>query len=145
MSPYFKQLTGQNNGGIASSAFLLAWKCSWLARTCIMNMRNATCLGTQTSKVPTRVTRLFIFYSVVVVHSWSHKTKIFKLHQNQASGSNEGSTSSFWGKWLKNFFCSLFCRLREKYKNKFRRYSWSTSFVSGRLVSRSWTHGVIML
>ena len=27
-------------------------------------MRNATCVGTQTSKVPTRVTLLFIFYSV---------------------------------------------------------------------------------
>ena len=30
-----------------------------------MNMRNATCVGTETSKVPTRVTLLFIFYSVV--------------------------------------------------------------------------------
>ena len=30
-----------------------------------MNMRNATCVGTQTSKVPTRVTLLFNFYSVV--------------------------------------------------------------------------------
>ena len=27
-------------------------------------MRNATCVGTETSKVPTRVTLLFIFYSV---------------------------------------------------------------------------------
>ena len=32
-----------------------------------MNMRNATCMGTETSKVPTRVTLLFIFYSVVRV------------------------------------------------------------------------------
>ena len=30
-----------------------------------MNMRNATCVGTQTSKVPTRVTLLFIPYTVV--------------------------------------------------------------------------------
>ena len=30
-----------------------------------MNMRNATCVGTETSKVSTRVTLLFIFYSVV--------------------------------------------------------------------------------
>ena len=29
-----------------------------------MNMRNATCVGTQTSKVPTRVTLLFIPYIV---------------------------------------------------------------------------------
>ena len=36
------QVTGQNNGGMASSAFLLARTCSWLTRTCIMNMRNAT-------------------------------------------------------------------------------------------------------
>ena len=28
-------------------------------------MRNATCVGTETSKVPTRVTLLFIFYSVI--------------------------------------------------------------------------------
>ena len=30
-----------------------------------MNMRNATCVGTQTSKVPTRVTLLFIPYTVI--------------------------------------------------------------------------------
>ena len=30
-----------------------------------MSMRNATRVGTETSKVPTRVTLLFIFYSVV--------------------------------------------------------------------------------
>ena len=57
--PIFMRLTGQNNGRIASPA--------WLARTCIMNMRNATCVGTETSKVPTRVTLLFIFYSVAAV------------------------------------------------------------------------------
>ena len=28
-----------------------------------MNMRNATCVGTQTSKLPTRVTLLFIPYT----------------------------------------------------------------------------------
>ena len=69
------QLTGQNNGGIASSAFLLARKCNWLARTCIMNMRNATCVGTQTSKVPTRVTLLFIPYTV----PWSNGHEIWRL------------------------------------------------------------------
>ena len=53
------QFTGQNNGGImASSAFLLARKCNWLARICIMSM-------TQTSKVLTWVALLFIFYSIV--------------------------------------------------------------------------------
>ena len=38
-----------DNGGIASSAFLLARKCNWLARNCIMKMRNAKCASTQTS------------------------------------------------------------------------------------------------
>ena len=77
------QLTGQNNGGIESSAFLLAWKCNWLARTCIMNMRNATCVGTQTSKVPTRMTLLSIFYSVTVykVMSFNIRSPLMKtLH-----------------------------------------------------------------
>ena len=59
------QWTGQNNGEIVSSASLLARKCNWLARTSIMNMRNAICVGTQTSKVPTLVTFLFIFYFVL--------------------------------------------------------------------------------
>ena len=71
------QLTGQNNGGIASSAFLLARKCNWLARTCIMNMRNATCVGTQTSKVPTRVTPLFIPYTVL----WGQTDQILAITQ----------------------------------------------------------------
>ena len=31
-----------------------------------MNMRNATCAATQTLQIPTRVARLFIFYSVSV-------------------------------------------------------------------------------
>ena len=31
---------------------------------CIMNMRSATCVETQTSMVPTRVSFLFVFYSV---------------------------------------------------------------------------------
>ena len=67
------QLTGQNNGGIGSSAFLLVRKCNWLARTCIMNMRNATCVGTQTSKVLTRVTLLFIpsLYCALAIKSYS--------------------------------------------------------------------------
>ena len=67
------QLTGQNNGEIASSPFLLARERNWLARTCIMNMRNATCVGTQTSKVPTRVTLLFIPYTVAEV---SHRVAL---------------------------------------------------------------------
>ena len=62
--PIFMQLTGQNSGGIASLAFLLARKCNWLARTCIMNMRNATCVETNLKGL-TRVTPLFIFYSVI--------------------------------------------------------------------------------
>ena len=53
---------------LASSAFLLARKCNRLARTCIMNLRNATCVGTQTSKVPTQVTLLFIAYTVPIAH-----------------------------------------------------------------------------
>ena len=36
-----------------------------------MNMRNATCVRTQTSKVPTRVTLLFIFYSVTERTAWN--------------------------------------------------------------------------
>ena len=39
-------------------------------------MRNATCVGTETSKVPTRVTLLFIFYSVVYVSQPLNATKI---------------------------------------------------------------------
>ena len=54
------QLTGQNTGRTASSAFLLARKGNWLARTCIMNVRNETCVETQTSKVPTQVAFLLI-------------------------------------------------------------------------------------
>ena len=38
--------------------------CNWLSRICTMNMRIATCVSTETSKVPTRVTLLFISYSV---------------------------------------------------------------------------------
>ena len=60
------QFTGQNNGGTANSASLLARKCNWLTRTCIMNMRNATCVRTQTSKVPTWVALLFISYSMLL-------------------------------------------------------------------------------
>ena len=64
-SPIFMQFTGQNNGGSASSAFLSARKCNRLARNCIMNTRDATCVGTQTSEVPTRVSLLLIFCSVL--------------------------------------------------------------------------------
>ena len=38
-----------------------------------MNMRNATCVGTKTSKIPTRVTLLFIFYSVIVMNFAGHE------------------------------------------------------------------------
>ena len=61
------QFTGQNNGRTASSAFLLARKCNWLARTCIMNMRNALCVRTQTSKVPAWVALLFLSYSMLIL------------------------------------------------------------------------------
>ena len=37
--PIFMQLTDQNNGEIATPAFLLAKKCNWLARSRIMNIR----------------------------------------------------------------------------------------------------------
>ena len=53
--PIFMQLTAHSNGGTVKSAFLLIRKCNWLARASIMNVRNVTCVGTQTSKVPTRV------------------------------------------------------------------------------------------
>ena len=43
--PIFMQLTGQNNGGIACPAFLLARKSNRLARTCIMKIRSATAWG----------------------------------------------------------------------------------------------------
>ena len=33
-----------------------------------MNMRNVTCVGTQTSKVPTSVALLFISYSMYINH-----------------------------------------------------------------------------
>ena len=63
--PFFMQLTGQNNGGIACPALLLARKSNWLPRSCILRMRNVTCVGTQTSKAPIRVTLLFINYSML--------------------------------------------------------------------------------
>ena len=40
-------------------------------------MRNATCVGIQTSKVPTRVSLLFIFYSVPLL-SFSSKKEFLK-------------------------------------------------------------------
>ena len=52
---------------IACLAFLLARKSNWLARTCIMKMRKATCVGAQISKVPTRVTILFINHSALML------------------------------------------------------------------------------
>ncbi len=58
------QFTGQKAEQPAGTAYLLARKCNRLARTCIMNMRNATCVRTQTSKDPTRVALLFISYSM---------------------------------------------------------------------------------
>ena len=60
LCPYFYAIR-QNNVRSASSAFVLArkCKCDW-ARTCIMNMRNATCVETRNSKVLTRVTFLLV-------------------------------------------------------------------------------------
>ena len=49
-----------------------------------MNMRNATCVGTETSKVPTRVTLLFIFYSVVLQES-AHKLAASIFIQSEGS------------------------------------------------------------
>ena len=53
------RLTGQKAEQPASTASLLARKCRWLARAMAVNMRNAICARTQTSKVPTRVGLLF--------------------------------------------------------------------------------------
>ena len=80
MSPHFHAIDCQINGGTACSTFLLAWKCNWLARTCIMKMHYATCMVTQTSKVPSRVALLFIFYDVVCA-KWK-----FMLKQLVTSG-----------------------------------------------------------
>ena len=48
----------------ASTACLLARKCHWLARKMAANMRNATCVRTETSKLPTYVALLYgsLFY-----------------------------------------------------------------------------------
>ena len=48
------QFTGQKAEQPASTACLLARKCNRLARKIAANMRNAICVRTQTSKVPTK-------------------------------------------------------------------------------------------
>ncbi len=48
------QFTGQKAEQPASTACLLARKCNRLARKMAANMRNAICVRTQTSKVPTQ-------------------------------------------------------------------------------------------
>ncbi len=48
------QFTGQKAEQLASTACLLARKCNRLARKMAANMRNAICVRTQTSKVPTQ-------------------------------------------------------------------------------------------
>ena len=48
-------------------------------------MRNATCVGTQTSKVPTRVALLFINYSVVMLEALPVIEAVFRsaIHMYQ--------------------------------------------------------------
>ena len=65
--PIFMQLTDQSNGETTSSAFLLARKDNWLARTYTMNMRNATCAGTQTSEAPTQVAFNLIYFLFIFI------------------------------------------------------------------------------
>ncbi len=48
------QFTGQKAEQPASTACLLARKCNRLVRKMAANMRNAICVRTQTSKVPTQ-------------------------------------------------------------------------------------------
>ncbi len=48
------KFTGQKAEQPASTACLLARKCNRLARKMAANMRNAICVRTQTSKVPTQ-------------------------------------------------------------------------------------------
>ncbi len=48
------QFTGQKAEQPASTACLLARKCNRLARKMAANMRNAICVRTQTSKIPTQ-------------------------------------------------------------------------------------------
>ncbi len=48
------QFTGQKAEQPASTACLLARKCNRLARKMAANIRNAICVRTQTSKVPTQ-------------------------------------------------------------------------------------------
>ena len=58
--PIFMQLTGQNNGGTASSAFLSHKKQLTGQNLHNEHAFNATWVGTQTSKVSTQVALLFI-------------------------------------------------------------------------------------
>ena len=63
------QFTGQKAEQPASTACLLARKCNRLARKMAANMRNAICVRTQTSKVPTQdillVSSLFCAFVVM--------------------------------------------------------------------------------
>ena len=73
------QFTGQKAEQPASAACLLARKCNRLARKMAANMRNAICVRTQTSKVPTQdillVSSLFCAL-VVIVMSWSENEEL---------------------------------------------------------------------
>ena len=71
------QFTGQKAEQPASTACLLARKCNRLARKMAANMRNAICVRTQTSKVPTQdillVSSLFCgvgFHKRVFTNIW---------------------------------------------------------------------------
>ncbi len=75
------QFTGQKAEQPASTACLLARKCNRLARKMAANMRNAICVRTQTSKVPTQdillVSSLFcakgLVTSYVIVYDLNRK------------------------------------------------------------------------
>ena len=67
------QFTGQKAEQPASTACLLARKCNRLARKMAANMRNAICVRTQTSKVPTQgillVSSLFCGLGLVTIEN----------------------------------------------------------------------------
>ena len=71
------QFTGQEAEQPASAACLLARKCNRLARKMAANMRNAICVRTQTSKVPTQdillVSSLFCDNVLSIIES-SHQS-----------------------------------------------------------------------
>ncbi len=74
------QFTGQKAEQPASTACLLARKCNRLARKMAANMRNAICVRTQTSKVPTQdillVSSLFCADTLLVhISGFVHRTR----------------------------------------------------------------------